>query len=67
MFYFKSKQQKHEVLDAELAANSDRIKVVLNMDKSKFQNLIFRRFFHLLHSRDTPSTRQLLLNFLFLS
>ena len=36
LLFLKSKQQKHQVLDAELSANSDRISTVLNMGKSKF-------------------------------
>jgi len=34
----QSKQQKHQVLDAELAANSDRIHTVLNMGKNLIGN-----------------------------
>jgi len=34
----QSKQQKHQVLDAELAANSDRIHSVLNMGKNLIGN-----------------------------
>jgi spectrin alpha len=34
----QSKQQKHQVLDAELGANSDRIQTVLNMGKNLVTN-----------------------------
>ena len=36
----QSKQQKHQVLDAELTANSERIQTVLNMGKSNRQQNI---------------------------
>ena len=37
-FTLKSKQQKHQVLGAELTANSDRIQSVISMGKSKLKS-----------------------------